>query len=115
MAVTLRRKFEFSLVALATLVIILYATSRMWGFVRGPVLTIREPKNGATVPDTLLSIKGTGKNVTSLYLNGRKILLDDENAFNESLLLAYGYNILELEAHDRFNRTVTKELVLILK
>ena len=115
MPITLRRKIELSLIAAATLVITLYAINRMWSFVRGPVLTIAQPENGATMPDSLLSIKGIGKNMTSLYLNGRKILFDDKGAFNESLLLAYGYNILELEAHDRFNRTVTKELILILK
>ena|SRR3989344_2385027 len=115
MAVTSRRKFELSLVAIIALSIALYATNRMWNFARGPVLTIIQPQNGTTVPDALVTIEGNGKNVVSLYLNGRKILLDDDNAFSESLLLAYGYNILELEARDRFNRTIKKELILILK
>lgn len=115
MAITSRRKFEFSLAVIATLTITLYAVNRMWSLAEGPVITVAEPENGATVPDSLITIEGTGRNVASLYLNGRKILLDDKSAFSESLLLAYGYNILELEAHDRFNRTVTKELILLLK
>jgi len=48
-------------------------------------------------------------------LNGRRILANDKGEFKERLLLAEGYNIIDLRTEDKFKRTAEKQLQLVYK
>ena len=84
-------------------------------YLRGPIIAITEPVDGSESTTSLIAIIGTAKNVSFLTLNGRQIFTNERGAFNESLLLSDGYNILTLEAKDRFGHKTEKRLELVYK
>lgn len=92
-----------------------YAVFAARDFVKGPSITIESPQNGTTSTESLIDIHGSVKNISFLTLNGNKIFTDEAGVFTEQVLLSYGYNIMTLEAKDRFGRTVEKTLQLIYK
>ncbi len=74
------------------------------GYLLGPEITIDSPKSGEVFNDSYLAVKGRALNISSLSLNGRQIFTDEHGIFNEGLLLAKGYNIIEITATDKFGR-----------
>lgn len=72
-----------------------------------------EEINGTKVLDNIINIKGKAKNATSLKLNGREIFIDKAGYFNETIALLSGYNIITIEAEDKFKHTDTKNYQLI--
>lgn len=113
------QRLSFFLKILLVVVIIaiaaLYARYETRTLLEGPVVTITYPKNGATVDSSLTTIEGTAKNITKIALNNRDIFVDTEGNFREQLLLAEGYNIIEVTAQDRQGRVATTTLELIYK
>ena len=94
-------------------VVLGYAYSKSQDYVNGPQVVILTPKDGATVKDRLVPIYGTTQNITELTLNGRKIYINENNEFEESLLLFPGYNRISVRAKDRFDKS-TEEYVTIV-
>jgi hypothetical protein len=99
----------------AIAVIIGYGAFRAKSLVEGPEIAVVSPLDGALVGESLVEIRGTAKNISFLTLNDDKIFTDESGEFREKILLSYGYNIMTLEAKDRFGRTTTKTLQLIYK
>lgn len=81
----------------------------------GPKIIIESPINGISVSDSLITIKGTVKNTKDLFLNDRKIFIDEEGDFEEQLLLSYGYNMILIKAVDKFEREEKKYMEIIYK
>ena len=106
---------RISALSLLGLVIVGYSLFQAWKLISGPVIDIYTPQNGATYSQTLIEIDGKAKNVASLNLNGRKIFTDKNGIFKEQLLLSPGYNIIVLDAKDKFGTYTKKKLELILK
>lgn len=101
-------KFWIALGALA--IIIGYGAFQAKNLAEGPKLAVLSPLSGATVHDSLVEIKGTAQNIAFLTLDGNKIFTNETGAYNEKILLSPGYNVITLEAKDRFGRTTRKEL-----
>jgi len=80
----------------------------------GPRIEISTPVNGASFSDSLITLKGTAENVARISLNGRAIFVDKDGNFTESLLLLPGYNIINMNAEDKFGRMTHKTLELTL-
>lgn len=110
-------KLILSLVIVVVIVIGLagYAYLQSREYLRGPVIVIDEPLNGSMSTTSLITMRGAAHNVSFLTLNGRQIFTDVLGRFRESLLLESGYNIMTLEAKDRFGHTETKRLELVYK
>jgi hypothetical protein len=92
-----------------------YGAFRAKSLVEGPDIGITSPLNGATSTESLITLEGYAKNISFLTLNGNKIFTNESGMFTEKVLLSYGYNIMTLEAKDRFGRTTSKTLQLIYK
>lgn len=101
--------------AIVAAILLGYAYYRTHDLIIGPQITIDTPENGATAEQSSLPIRGTVRNVAQLTLNGKTIAVDESGAFQEHVLLSYGYNILEVAGQDRFGRTTEKTLELIYK
>ncbi|HEY4508146.1 MAG TPA: hypothetical protein VJJ55_00630 [Candidatus Paceibacterota bacterium] len=84
-------------------------------YLRGPVIAVEEPKNGALSTTSLITVRGNARNISFLTLNGRQIFTDEQGRFREALLLQNGYNIMTIEAKDRFGHIKTKRLELVYK
>lgn len=109
-----RRWLSLSIVLCTVLVLLVigYSWSRTRSWLSGPVLTITSPLPLDSLPEPLVTIEGEVKRVDHLWLNDGKIFADTSGHFREQLLLFPGYNIIKLEASDRFGRRVARFLEL---
>lgn len=89
-----------------------YSWSRTRNLLSGPELTIKNPAKISLVSEPLIKIEGEVRRVDHLNLNDNKIFADSSGHFSEELLLYPGYNIIKLEATDRFGRRVSRFLEL---
>ena len=90
-----------------------YVLFQTRNLIYGPIIVINSPQNGAAVTESLISIDGVAKNISFINLNGKQIFVDEEGKFNQQLLLSRGYNIMTLQAQDKFGRETNKTLELI--
>lgn len=90
-----------------------YALSRSWNLIAGPQLEIISPPAGEIHTDSLITVSGEAKRVSKLFMNGAQIFTNTKGEFNQTLLLLPGYNIIVLEAEDRFGRRVINKISLI--
>ncbi len=100
------------LLGLVVLLIIGYSGLKLKDFLTGPQVVITSPSDGATIKKNFVSVQGRAERISQLYLNGKKIFTDEQGNFNESYLLANGYNLLEIIANDQFGRQIIKQLQL---
>ncbi len=80
----------------------------------GPELTILSPQNHITVTDSLLPINGKVKNLSSLTINGRQIMITPDGSFNDKLLLLNGYNTIQVKVKNKFGQENQKILEIVL-
>ncbi len=85
------------------------------GYLSGPEIIIESPYAGEVVNDAYLIVKGRVLNISTLSLNGRQIFTDEKGFFSEGLLLARGYNIIELTATDKFGRIKKEKREVVLE
>jgi hypothetical protein len=104
----------YSLVLLGIL-IIGYSIFQAQKILGGPKINILSPINGATYTTALIEIKGVAKNVSTLTLNDRILYTDKIGNFSDTLLLNEGYNIIKLEAKDKFGAQTQKRIEIIYK
>ena len=97
------------------MVIVGYSIFQAWKLISGPIIDIYTPQNGATYSQTLIEIEGRARNISYLNLNDRPIFTDKNGYFKEKLLLSPGYNIIKLDAKDKFKNYTEKRLEVILK
>ncbi len=109
-----RTKLKYLLIATFGVVIIGYGSYQMRGLINGPRITVETPLNGSSLTSSLVTISGQASRVTKLFLNGAKLTPDQTGRFTSQLLLATGYNIIQLDGEDRFGRRVEKKLELVL-
>jgi hypothetical protein len=107
--------FKISLFSLLGLVIIAYSLFQAWKLISGPIIDIDTPKNGETFNQALIEVTGRARNISYLNLNDRPIFTDKNGYFNEKLLLLPGYNVIKLDATDKFKKHTEKTLQIILK
>lgn len=81
--------------------------------IRGPILTVAEPSESAVIEGPLVTIRGSTDNAVNLLISGRKVLVNEEGAFEETLPLPLGYSVMTIEAEDRYGRTVAREFELM--
>jgi hypothetical protein len=110
-------RYNFKLFLLIFLAVFLagYFLYQAKWYLLGPRLTIESPRPGEAVHDAYLKINGRAFNVASLFMNGRQIFTDKNGIFEERLLLARGYNIIELTAADKFGRVKKEKREVVLE
>lgn len=95
--------------------ILFYSIFQGKNIIIGPKIEIYSIKNGDTVLDRFLSIEGISRNSNFFSINNNQILLDKNGNFNHKLLLQDGYNIIIVEAKDKFGKEKKVELEIICK
>ncbi len=81
----------------------------------GPRITLVSPLNGETYTEPNIHVKGVAKNAAYLTLNDRALFADKKGNFDDTLLLGYGYNIIKIEAQDKFGKKTQQIIQVILK
>jgi|SRR3989344_5849562 len=69
--------------------------------------------DGQRATNSILSVTGNAKNATKLTLNGREISIDQTGNFNETIALLLGYNVITINAEDKFGYSDEKNYKLI--
>lgn len=109
------KKIKIWIFVFLGIVVFSYAGFQSKKLLSGPVIEIISPQNGSTFIQTLILVEGTAKNISYLSLNGRQIYTDKNGYFGEKFLLSPGYNVIKLEAEDKFKNHTEKKLELVLK
>lgn len=104
----------YSLILLGVL-IVGYSIFQAQKILGGPKITVLSPINGATYTTALIEIKGIAKNTSTLLLNDRPLYTDKAGNFSDTLLPTEGYNIIKLEAKDKFGSETKKMIEIIYK
>lgn len=81
----------------------------------GPELTVTSPLIQGIMTDSFVQVTGVARNIKEIKLNGFPIYIDEQGNFSEKLVLIAGYNIIELEARDKFNKETKKVIELVYK
>ncbi len=89
------------------LLIALYSYWRLADLIKGPSLNSKLKTN-----TSLVTITGQASRIATLHFNDGQIFTDRAGTFSQTLLPLPGYNILKLDAKDKFGRTITNELTL---
>lgn len=108
-------KVRVALFGILVFVIVVYTAFQAQKLLTGPVIEISTPQNGATFSQTLISIEGHTKNISHISLDDRPIFTDKNGYFQEKILLSPGYNVIKLDAEDKFKNKTEKRLELVLK
>ena len=95
--------------------VLAYGTYQFRGVVWGPEITITSPKSGELLATGRIKVQGQSSEISSLYLNGRRIFTDASGEFSENVLLLEGYNIIEVKAIDKMNRSAVRQLQIVYK
>jgi hypothetical protein len=106
---------RLSIIVLLGVVIVSYASFQAWKIVSGPIVEIYSPLTGATYEQALIEVEGRARNIAYLNLNDRPIFTDKNGYFKEKIILSPGYNIIKLDARDKFKKYTEKRLEIILK
>ena len=95
------------------LILVAYGLFQTKNLILGPNIAIASPLDGAAVGLNPVKVEGQADRIAFLSLNGEQIFTDENGHFSQKLLLTPGYNIIKLEAQDKFGRTINKILNLV--
>ena len=96
-------------------IILIYSIFQAWKLISGPVVKISNPIDGTTFKQALIEISGETRNISYIHLNDKPIFTDKDGNFNEKFLLSPGYNVIKIDASDKFKKRIEKRLELVLK
>lgn len=66
------------------------------------------------INENIINIKGIAKNAVNIKINGREISIDQKGNFDETLALFLGYNLININAQDKFGNVDEKNYQLVL-
>jgi hypothetical protein len=82
-------------------------------FLKGPEIAILSPTNGSVVEEGVANLEGQAKNISWISVNGRSIFVDEDGFFSEKEVLQEGYNVMVVEAGDKFGNKDREVLQII--
>ncbi|MFA6601969.1 MAG: hypothetical protein WCT02_03895 [Candidatus Paceibacterota bacterium] len=100
-------------ISLLVLFIIGYTISRSLNYFKGPEILIDWPANGATATTSTIVISGQAVRLSSLFLNGNPLSMNEQGLWSQKVLVFRGINRITLSAKDQFGRSISKELDLV--
>ena len=72
-------------------------------------------EDGETTTDPFIELFGEAKRSVYINVNGREIFIDSDGQFSDQLILLPGYNIITIQALDKFGKEVRKVFSLVYK
>ncbi len=113
MTTDFKKILKFVVLSIFFIFIIIYAFFRSRELIFGVKIKNVSLENGKTYVESVQNITGIAKNAVKLSLNGREISIDKDGNFNESVALLSGYNIISIEAEDKFGHKDEEDYQLI--
>lgn len=97
------------------LLIASYTYLKTENMIEGPQIDLAAPTDGMTTNSSLVKISGIASNISYIHLNDRKIYTNENGSFDEELLLYPGYNLITIDAEDRYGRKTVKTVEIVYK
>jgi len=110
-------KFLLKVILIGVLFVFIigYSYYKTKDLIGGVKLTVAGIEHGETVSNPLIELSGTARRAIHVRINGREIFIDSEGIFRDSLLLLPGYNIITIEAQNKFGKEVQKTFEVFLE
>lgn len=102
------------LTILGILIVVGYSFFALKDILRGPRIDIATPESGYSTTTQMIAISGRVLRGNLFFINNATTTIDLEGNFSEQLLLSSGYNIMTLEARDRYGRARSEVIEMIL-
>lgn len=101
--ISFRTVVQFSALAVLIMCVTGYVIFQARYLIIGPQIFLTDP------PDLLqnerrITLRGTAKNISRLWINDRPIYTDLQGNFKETVVLENGYTVTTLRAEDRYGR-----------
>jgi hypothetical protein len=93
--------------------IVIYAFSRSYEYIRGPKIIINTPKNDLSTTSPTINITGSAFRINEIRINDFPILMNEDGSFAETIALMNGINYITLTGKDRFNRETKKHIRIL--
>lgn len=110
-----KKILRFSALGILFLFVILYGFFRSQDLIFGVKIKDVNIVDGQTFTENVVNIAGNAKNAVNLSLNGRSVSIDKAGNFSETVALLSGYNVVSIEATDKFGNSDSKNYKLIYK
>lgn len=91
---------------------VLFVRHNIQGLVSGPEITINSPINGNSHNESFLTISGTTRRVSKIFMNNTPITRDPSGDFRVSTLIDPGINEIIISVYDHYD-TVHHESLII--
>ncbi len=82
----------------------LLITHQTWALFQGPRIHLESPLDGTSSPSPVITLSGSGKHLARLVVNNNDTPVRIDGTFTTTLLVAPGYNVIRLDAYDRFQK-----------
>jgi transcriptional regulator with XRE-family HTH domain len=87
-----------------------YLYKKLDNFVSTPELIILNPEVDSIVFDSQVIVSGRTDEGNEVFINNQPVLVNENGAFKEDLILRNGINIIVVKSVNRFNKEAIKEL-----
>lgn len=85
-----------------------YSVFQTRSLAKGVDLVVKGITDGAIFDGNILNLTGQATHAKHIRVNDREILVDKDNNFSDELVLSPGYNIITIEAEDKFDKKTGK-------
>jgi hypothetical protein len=107
-----RSKVKQFVYIIAIILVLAFGIFAFRGVIFPPVVTLLTVQDGMHVPSGVVRVEGTTKRVEALFVQGKQITRSPEGDFGVEVAVFAPYTIIEIEAKDRFNKTIEKHIRL---
>ena len=101
------------LISLVLVILAGYGVYEVSPLIRGPVITLSTP-SFTTSPDGILTVAGLASHTQSVMLDGAPLPIDEAGQFSRLIVLPSGGAILTVTASDRFGRSVSERIAVMV-
>src|SRR3989344_1829514 len=108
-----KKIFQITGLSVFFLLIVIYALFGSHDLIVGVKIKNVNLVDGAKTRESVMKVTGNAKNATKLSLNGREISIDQQGNFTETIVLLLGYNVVNIQAKDKFGYSDEKNYKII--
>lgn len=106
--ISIKTYLKFGLLGLLFVFIGLYSLFQVKALAKGVDLEVKGIEDGAVLDHNTVQLKGLALHANHITINDKEVHVDKESNFSEELVLSPGYNIIAIEAQDKFNKKTEK-------
>lgn len=107
-----RSKVKYALYTISALFVLGFGVFAFRGLIFPPIVTLTNIRDGMVVPSGVVRLEGTTKRVQNLFVQGRQITRSPSGDFVLEVAVFPPYTIIEIEAKDKFNKTIRQHIQL---